>query len=314
MRRALLCSLAVLFLLPASASADHVTASPQVSARLAERISGNTWAVDVEWSINCSGPAPGQANYTGSLNLDDVDTGEVQFMGGTVTASGTDKGLVERRAAPRRVRPRIKASCFDSGVGNHGSDTIEVSGNIVTVPAKGDENGDGVPDPPPGGGTPPPSGGQPPAGPCAVRQEGTPSGDTLTGTAAGDLILGLGGNDVLRGLGEADCLDGGAGADRLSGGVGDDRLTGGAGADRLNGEAGDDRLTGGAGTDRLVGGGGADRLIGGAGNNRYIAGSGNDVIDARNGIAEVVSCGPGRDRARVDRRDFAPGCELVSRS
>ena len=359
MRRALFCSLAVLFLLPGSAAADHVTANPQVSARLAERISGNTWAVDVEWSIDCSGPAPGQANYAGSLNLDDIDTGEVQFMGGTVTASGTDKGLVERRAAPRRVRPRIKASCFDSGVGNHGSDTIEVSGNIVTVPAKGDENGDGVPDPPPGGGTPPPGGGQPPAGPCAVRQDGTPSGDTLTGTAAGDLILGLGGNDVLRGLGEADCLDGGAGADRLSGGVGDDRLTGGAGADRLNGEAGDDRLTGngggdrqsggagddrlngnggrdrlsggagddkldgggaadrltgGAGTDRLVGGAGADRLIGGAGNNRYIAGSGNDVIDARNGLAEVVSCGPGRDRARVDRRDFAPGCELVSRS
>ena len=85
----------------------------------------------------------------------------------------------------------------------HGSDTIEVSGNIVTVPALGDENGDGVPDPPPpGGGTPPPGGGQPPAGPCAVRRAGTAGNDTLTGTGAGDLILGLGGNDVLRGMAE----------------------------------------------------------------------------------------------------------------
>ena len=76
----------------------------------------------VDWSINCSGPAPGQANYTGNLNLDDVDTGEVQYMGGTATASGSDKAARRRRAAPRRVRPRIKASCFDGGIGNHGSD------------------------------------------------------------------------------------------------------------------------------------------------------------------------------------------------
>jgi Ca2+-binding RTX toxin-like protein len=338
MRRALACSLAVLFLLPAPAAADHVTASPQVSARLGDRISDNAWGVIVDWSINCSGPAPGNANYTGNLNIDDVDTGEVIYMGGTSSASGSDVAPVSRRAQPRRMRPRIKASCFDGGIGNHGSETIEVTGNIVTVPALGDENGDGLPDgggggtpPPPGGGTPPPSGNQTPAGPCAVRRAGTPRGDALTGTAAGDLILGLAGNDVLRGLGGADCLVGGAGgdllvggsgADRLTGGAagdllsgggGADRLSGGAGADRLSGGGSGDRLSGGAGGDRLSGGGGGDRLDGGAGTNRYDGGSGNDDLRARNGRAELVSCGSGRDRARVDRGDRVRGCERVTR-
>src|SRR5215207_1558889 len=64
MRRALACSLAVLFPLPAPAAADHVTASPHVSARLGDRISDNAWGVIIDWSINCSGPAPGNANYT----------------------------------------------------------------------------------------------------------------------------------------------------------------------------------------------------------------------------------------------------------
>ena len=44
-----------------------------------------------------------------------------------------------------------------------------MSRHIVTVPAQGDENGDGVPDPPAGGR--PARGGR--AGPCAVRRAGT---------------------------------------------------------------------------------------------------------------------------------------------
>ena len=145
MRRALIVCAALLVVLPAApASANHVTATLQVSARLGERLSDNSWAVIVDWSITCSGPAPGQANYTGSLNLDDVDSGEVLYMGGTAGASGSDAQPVTRRSAPRTMRPRIKASCFDSGPGNHGSDTTEVVGNTVVVPSLGDEDGDGV--------------------------------------------------------------------------------------------------------------------------------------------------------------------------
>src|SRR3954466_4767792 len=267
----------------APVSAEHVSASLQVSARLGERLSDNSWAVIVDWSITCTGPAPGNANYTGSLNLDDVGTGEVLFMGGTSGAGGSDRQPVDRRSAPRHMRPRIKAACFDSGPGNHGSGVAETTGNMVTVPALGDEDGDGIPDARSDGaqgtrGFPGAGFGGPRdplrAGGCATLRRGTARADTLDGTAAGDLLLGLAGKDVLRGRGSDDCLVGGAGNDRLLGGAGNDRLTGGTGA---------------------------DILAGGPGLNRYDAGAGNDVVDARNGRAELVSCGSGRDRARVDR-------------
>jgi RTX calcium-binding nonapeptide repeat (4 copies) len=295
--RALVSSVALFFsLLAAPAVADHVTSSPQVSARLGERLSDNSWVVIVDWSINCSGPAPGNALYTGNLNLDDVASGEVIYMGGTSSASGSDRQPVTRGDLPRQMRPRIKASCFDSGPGNHGSDTLEVTGNTVTVPGKGDENGDGAPDGSPGGGANLPGGagnqgskdfpgagfGGPTdplrSGACARVRLGTSRAETLNGTAAADLIFGLGGNDVLRGRGDDDCLIGSTGRDRLLGGPGYDRLTGGKGADTL------------------------------------VGGAGNDVVDARNGHAELVSCGSGRDRARVDRSDRVRNCERVTRS
>ena len=302
MRLALVLSVAVLAALPAApAVAGHVTSDPQVSARLGERISDTSWEVIVDWSINCSGPAPGDANYTGSLNLDDVDSGEVLFMGGTAGASGSDVQPVTRRDGSRRMRPRIKASCFDSGPGTHGSQTSEVTGNTVSVPGLGDEDGDGVRDEGPGtrGG----DGGQgakdfPGAGfggprdplrsgGCAVLREGTAGADSLLGAAPAELLLGLAGNDLLRGEGGDDCLVGGADHDRLLGGRGQDRLTGGPGD---------------------------DTLVGGSGVNRYDAGTGDDVVRARNGRAELVSCGRGRDRARVDRGDRVRSCERVRRA
>jgi Ca2+-binding RTX toxin-like protein len=303
-RRVSIYCLALFFLLPAApALADHVTASPQVSARLGERISDNSWAVIVDWSINCSGPAPGNALYTGNLNLDDVDSGEVIYMGGTSTGSGSTRQPVTRRSLPRRMRPRIKASCFDSGVGNHGSDTLEVTGNTVSVPGLGDENGDGERDGSSGGGGLPGGAGAQgrkdfpgagfggprdalQSGGCAEVRLGTRRSETLSGTAAPDLIFGLGGNDLIRGRGDDDCLIGASGKDRLLGGPGHDRLTGGTGA---------------------------DTLVGGPGVNRYDAGAGNDVVSARNGRAELVSCGSGRDRARVDRSDRVRNCERVER-
>lgn len=174
-------------------------------------------------------------------------------------------------------------------------------------------------------------------GDCANESRGTAVGEGLRGTAAGDTLLGLGGADTLRGLARVDCLYGGTGNDRLDGGPGDDRvLIGDAGADRivgaggadrlfgatgadrlfgspgadvLSGGAGGDRLTGSSGGDGLFGGSGDDRLDGGSGLNTYAGGSGNDLILARNGRFEAVSCGSGRDRVRADRRDRLQGCE-----
>ena len=84
----------------------------------------------------------------------------------------------------------------------------------------------------------------------------------------------------------------------LNAGDGNDRIIGANGlagriASTLNGDGGNDRITG---TD------GADRLSGGAG---------NDVIRARDTRGDRVLCGPGRDVARVDRRDRPNSCEVV---
>jgi len=73
-----------------------------------------------------------------------------------------------------------------------------------------------------------------------------------------------------------------------------DRLVGGTGSDRIRGMAGNDRIR--------AGSGGPDCLIGS---------SGGDRLRAVNRKRDVVSCGPGRDRAVVDRKDRIRGCERV---
>jgi Ca2+-binding RTX toxin-like protein len=83
--------------------------------------------------------------------------------------------------------------------------------------------------------------------------------------------------------------------DKLLGTYGDDVINGLAGNDKINGREGNDRLTGGKGKDTIVGG------------------PGNDTIFAKDGARDVVGCGPGKDRARVDKRDRVSGCESVSR-
>jgi hypothetical protein len=84
---------------------------------------------------------------------------------------------------------------------------------------------------------------------------------------------------------------------------GHDRLRGTSGADRLFGHGGSDRLSGGRGNDRLSGGRGHDVLIGGPGRDVARGGPGRDRIRLADGRRDRVSCGPGRDRAVLDRWD-----------
>lgn len=121
---------------------------------------------------------------------------------------------------------------------------------------------------------------------CLVARFGGPGPDRMFGTAGGDSIQGLGGADRLFGLAGDDCLFGGAGNDRLSGGPGNDRLSGAAGNDVLRG---------------------------GPGVNAYSAGAGNDRVYSRDGAAQTVFCGAGRDSAWVDAGDRPRGCERVLR-
>ena len=139
---------------------------------------------------------------------------------------------------------------------------------------------------------------------CSIR--GTAGPDTLHGTALADILLGLGGKDRLR------ASDPGYVGDTLDGGPGNDVLVGGFRQDTLFGGAGDDVLSGGPSGDTLIDGPGHDRLNGQGG---------RDVIDARDGQRDRITCGPnafgknGRDIVYADRVDVvASDCEIVHRS
>jgi hypothetical protein len=111
--------------------------------------------------------------------------------------------------------------------------------------------------------------------------------NAVTATAGVGLLRGSKYGDKLNGLAADETIEGGDGDDCLFGGLGDDTLRGGPGDDELVGDRGDDRLLGGAG---------------------------NDTLDARDGQADLVDCGPGVDSANVDAVDDVVACENVRRS
>ena len=179
------------------------------------------------------------------------------------------------------------------------------------------------------------------AAPVAFAQEpgvilGTDAAETLNGTAADDSLYGRAGNDAINGLGGNDELDGGDGADALSGGDGNDAVsysgaTGvtvtidGVANDGLPGEGdnvardvedvfgsdGDDKLKGSAGANTIDGGIGGDVIDGGTGRDAIYGQEGDDIITARDGRVDRIDCGPGKDRAVIDRSDTTVGCENV---
>jgi len=144
---------------------------------------------------------------------------------------------------------------------------------------------------------------------CTIR--GTDRGDALTGTAGRDVICGRGGNDRLRGLGGDDVLLGGDGHDLLEGGAGNDRLESEKGSDVADGGAGNDSVVGGDGHDLLGGGSGNDTLEGSAGTDTFLGGADADVVNSADGTRDLlISCGSGKDTARIDARDpRAHDCE-----
>ena len=102
---------------------------------------------------------------------------------------------------------------------------------------------------------------------------------------------------------------------RLRGTRGADRIKGTPAGDKIRGKKGSDRLRGRGGRDCVKGGRGADRISGGPARDRLAGGRGNDRIRARDGSRDIVICGRGRkDRATLDGRDKARGCERVKRA
>jgi hypothetical protein len=126
------------------------------------------------------------------------------------------------------------------------------------------------------------------------------------------------GDDRARGYG---MIMGGPGRDDLRvvvrgnalfhGGRGEDVLVGGRRRDLLAGGVGPDLLVGGRRFDELDGGPGRDQIAGGRGPDAVFADAGRDLIRAADGDRDMIQCGPGADRAYVDRRDETTGCERV---
>jgi subtilisin family serine protease len=140
---------------------------------------------------------------------------------------------------------------------------------------------------------------------------GTPGNDVICAGGGNDTIQAGLGNDTVYGGNDGDTINGGPGQDRIFAGSGGDRLIGGDGVDRLFGEDGGDVVNGGGGSDVLQGGRGGDRLLGGLGGDKLTGGPardtmfghvGNDRFFARDGKADRIVGGEGRDRARIDRR------------
>jgi Ca2+-binding RTX toxin-like protein len=105
-------------------------------------------------------------------------------------------------------------------------------------------------------------------------------------------------------------LDGRGGTDDLEGGGGRDTIDGGAGDDMIDGGFGDDVITGGPGRDMIS----ADRAGGDCGPIWCTEPYGNDVVYARDGEADSISCGWGTDRVVADPQDVvASDCEQVDR-
>jgi hypothetical protein len=177
---------------------------------------------------------------------------------------------------------------------------------------------------------------------------GGPGRDTLRGAdASNDLLFGDEGDDVLDGGFGDDKLDGGAGDDSLIANLGVDTYRGGTGIDglsyaaytspvrvtvgaggaddgsvgetddvggdieRVDGGAGADTLIGSAAGDQLYGNAGADVLDGGAGADLLVGGADNDTIAARDGVADLISCGDGADTVTTDQLDASDSCEAV---
>jgi RTX calcium-binding nonapeptide repeat (4 copies) len=159
-------------------------------------------------------------------------------------------------------------------------------------------------------------------GGAADRMLGGDGNDSIAGQRGPDIIFGGPGNDRIQGNRGDDYADGGLGNDILFGGLisgsppfydGHDVLLGRGGNDRLAGGWQKDRLFGGTGPDRLRGGPHADHLVGEAGRDDVGGEGGDDLILARDRTRDLLSGGPGFDRARLDAIDRRAGIERLLR-
>jgi Ca2+-binding RTX toxin-like protein len=108
------------------------------------------------------------------------------------------------------------------------------------------------------------------------------------------------------------------GDDSIFGGAGraQDLLSGGIGADRLVDTTGSAFISDGPGRDLIRAGDGRDDIVLTGGSDRAFGGKGPDSIEVgADHTADLIKCGPGRDRAtfkeRREAHDRYVGCERI---
>ena len=272
-----------------------------------------------EQATDPTAPLSYAAYYSGGMRVFSYEGGQITEQGAFIDQGGSNFWGVEQFTAANGER-LIAGSDRDYGLY-----IFRYTGPFAVGP---------TPPTPPGPDNSPKPGrctnlvavvaGQRLAGTAAGEQiTGTESADVVNAGAGDDCVDGLGGNDDLRGGPGVDAIDGQRGNDRLRGdsgrgnlrgGTGSDRLTGGSARDVLTGNTGRDRLSGGRGNDQLFGSSGADRITGGRGKDVIEGGTGSDRIYARDGRADRIDCGFGRDRVvSRDRGDKLTSCERKAR-
>jgi Ca2+-binding RTX toxin-like protein len=182
---------------------------------------------------------------------------------------------------------------------------------------------------------------------------GRGAADTLRGGPGNDRVFGGKGDDQISGdandAGDRtsyDFLAGQTGNDTIAGGDSQDRIFGGSGSDSIKGENGNDKIAGGTGDDTSEGGAGNDLIFanlgqdttsGGDGNDRLWAlargdvkpgpngetdqagdrldgGNGNDTFHTRDGEADLITCGEGKDTALLDNADVIVDATILEPS
>lgn len=100
--------------------------------------------------------------------------------------------------------------------------------------------------------------------------------------------------------------------ENIFGGPKDDTLSGNGAVNVIRGRGGSDTITGSLGDDSLFGDAGDDTITGGGGIDRIDVGDGADFVDVADGLADIVTCGAGRDTVKADAIDrFGVDCENV---
>jgi Ca2+-binding RTX toxin-like protein len=154
--------------------------------------------------------------------------------------------------------------------------------------------------------------------PTFVDIRGTAAPDNLTFGAGGVNLNGDDDSDVI-GAFTTLLVEGRGGNDTIAPQPGYTRaaprrvMLGEAGNDTLRATPDGSNIHGGNGQDKLIGGKAKDNLTGGRGSDVMRGGKGRDLLRAIDGTRDVVNCGGGEDRAKVDGIDRVRNCERLIR-